>query len=85
MGYTLTLEVPEDVYEPLAKAAEQSGQKLEALAVEWLVLGMHTVIHDPLEEFIGSFTSDLPDWTEKHDEYLGQILMHSDEASTVRA
>lgn len=84
MGYTLTLEVPEDVYEPLAKAAEQSGQKLEALAVEWLLLGMHTVVHDPLEEFIGAFASDLPDWTEKHDEYLGQTLMQAGEAGAVR-
>lgn len=75
MGYTLTLEVPENIYEPLAKAAQQSGQPLEVLAVEWLATGMHTIAHDPLEEFIGTFASDLPDWTEKHDEYLGRTLL----------
>jgi hypothetical protein len=75
MGYTLTLEVSEEIYKPLARAAQKSGQTLEELAVEWLVLAMHTVQDDPLEEFIGGFASDLPDWTEKSDVYLGQALL----------
>jgi len=29
MSYVLTLEMPEDVYQPLAQAAAQAGQKLE--------------------------------------------------------
>lgn len=75
MGYTLTIEVSEEIYKPLARAAHQSGQTLEALALEWLVLAMHTVQDDPLEEFIGGFASDIPDWTEKSDAYLGQTLL----------
>lgn len=75
MGYTFTLEVSEEVYKPLARAAQRSGQTLEELAVEWLVLAMHTVQDDPLEEFIGGFASDLPDWTEQADAYLGQALL----------
>lgn len=76
MGYTLTLEVSEEIYEPLVRAAQQNGQTLEALAIEWLVLAMHTVQDDPLEEFIGGFASNLPDWTEKIDTYLGQALLN---------
>lgn len=75
MGYTLTLEVSEEIYVPLAKAAQQGGQTMEALAVEWLTLAMQAVQDDPLEEFIGGFASDLPDWTEKADLYLGQTLL----------
>jgi hypothetical protein len=30
---------------------------------------------DPVEQFIGAFASDVPDWTMQHDEYLGQALM----------
>jgi hypothetical protein len=29
---------------------------------------------DPLEKFIGAFNSEFPDWTEKHDYYLGKSL-----------
>lgn len=76
MGYTLTLEVSEEIYQPLARAAQQSSQTVEELAVEWLLLALHAVQEDPLEEFIGGFASDLPDWTEHTDEYLGQTLQH---------
>jgi len=34
MGHTLTLEVPDEVYNPLLKTAEQTGQKLEELAIQ---------------------------------------------------
>jgi hypothetical protein len=27
---------------------------------------------DPVEQFIGAFPTDVPDWASRHDEYLGQ-------------
>jgi hypothetical protein len=30
---------------------------------------------DPLEQFIGAFRSDVPDWANQPDKYLGQSLM----------
>lgn len=30
---------------------------------------------DPVEPFIGAFRSDVPDWADQHDKYLGQSLM----------
>ncbi len=30
---------------------------------------------DPVEPFIGAFPSEVPDWSTKHDEYLGKALM----------
>ena len=75
MGHTLILEVPEDVYEPLAKTAEQRGATPEKLAVEWLVIAIHKAVDDPIENFIGAFSSDIPDWADEHDKYVGLALM----------
>jgi hypothetical protein len=36
MGHTLTLDVPEDVYQSLLQQAEQAGQLPEAIAVQLL-------------------------------------------------
>lgn len=75
MGHTLTLEVPEDAYEPLAETAKQRGSTAEELAVEWLVTAIHKAMNDPVENFIGAFSSSVPDWADQHDKYLGQALM----------
>ena len=82
MGHTLTLEVPDEVYNPLLKTAEQTGQNPEELAIQWLAavvetfsaegLINHGTANDPLEEFIGAFKSDIPDWADQHDKHLGQ-------------
>ena len=75
MGHTLILEVPEDMYEPLAKTAKQAGRTPEELAVEWLVAAIRSAINDPVENFIGAFSSNIPDWADQHDKYIGQALM----------
>jgi len=75
MEHTLVLEVSEDVYEPLAKTAKQRGSSPEELAVEWLVSAIHKAIDDPVENFIGAFSSNIPDWADQHDKYLGLALM----------
>jgi hypothetical protein len=72
MSHTLTLEVPEDVYESLLKTAEQTGQQPEALAVQWLEQATQKVVDDPVEQFIGAFNSHGSDWVEHHDEYFGR-------------
>jgi hypothetical protein len=75
MEHTLVLEVSEDVYEPLAKTAKQRGSSPEELAVEWLVSAIQKAIDDPVENFIGAFSSNIPDWADQHDRYLGLALM----------
>lgn len=70
MSYTLTLEVPDDVYQSLLKTAKETGQAPEFLAVRWLATATQTPA-DPLEHFIGAFNSQGSDWIEHHDEYLG--------------
>lgn len=75
MEYTLKLEMPESVYEPLVKAAKQKGQSPEELAREWLVTAIRAAIQDPVENFIGVFKSAVPDWADQHDQYIGQTLI----------
>jgi hypothetical protein len=69
MSQSLTLNVSEEVYNHLRRAAEQADQLPEVLAAQWLSLFTRSVDTDPLEKFIGAFKSGCPDWTDKHDGY----------------
>jgi hypothetical protein len=75
MSRTLVLEIPEDVYEPLLKTAEQLGQTPEDTAVRWLENAARKSSDDPVEKFIGALGSDIPDWADEHDKYIGRELM----------
>jgi hypothetical protein len=72
MSQSLTLNVSEEVYLQLRRAAEQAGQLPEVLAAQWLALFSQGTDNDPLEKFIGAFRSGCPDWTDNHDKYIGQ-------------
>jgi hypothetical protein len=45
MAHQLTLEVPDEVYEPLTEAATQAGQTLE----EWALAGLRSHVLTPAE------------------------------------
>ena len=85
MSHTLTLEVPEDVYEALLKTAELTGQPPEALAVQWLTQATQQDARDPVEQFIGAFNSHGSDWLERHDEYLGRAAANMNQPTQDRA
>ena len=78
MAYSLILEVPEDLYEPLAKTAKRTGRTPEELAIEWLAIAVQSMLDDPVENFIGAFSSNVPDWANEHDKYIGQALVEDD-------
>jgi hypothetical protein len=71
MGHTMTLNVPESVYRSLEKRAEEAGQGLEALVVQLLASAARPGADDPVEAFIGAFSSQGSDWADQHDAYLG--------------
>ena len=77
MEHTLLLEVPENVYDVLTRTAEQMGRPREALAVEWLVATINRLVYDPLEELIGAFSSDVPNWADDHDQYIGKSIVET--------
>jgi predicted transcriptional regulator len=73
MGYQLTLQIPDALYQPLTQVADKMGQTPEELILKYLSqVVREQVANDPIEEFIGAFKSDTPDWLEHHDDYLGQ-------------
>jgi hypothetical protein len=71
MNHSLTLELPDNVYESLVKKAKQAGKSPEALAVQLLTAATQAIIDDPLEQFIGAFSSHGSDWADAHDKYFG--------------
>jgi hypothetical protein len=77
MGHTLTLDVPEDVYQALVRKAEQTGQPPEDVAVQLLATATQHRGDDPLEQFIGAFRSHRADWADQHDTYLGKSVQGS--------
>ena len=77
MGHTLTLDVPEEVYQSLLRQAEQTGQPPEAVAVQLLATATQHQVDDPLEQFIGAFRSDGVDWADQHDVYLCHLATDS--------
>jgi hypothetical protein len=42
-----------------------------------LVTAIYKAMSDPVEPFIGAFSSSVPDWADQHDNYLGQAVMDS--------
>jgi hypothetical protein len=75
MEHTLILEVPEDVYQPLIKKAQQVGLTPERVVLQWLTNAVKPLTSDPLLELAGFFESGATDISEKHDQYIGQGLM----------
>lgn len=74
MTHSITLELPENVYRTLDEEARAKGRKVEEIALEKLENGESDETEDPLDKFIGAFRSDVPDWAENHDKYLGEEL-----------
>ena len=75
MTHSLLLEVPESIYQPIVEEARAEGRKVEEIALERLANGKPKKIDDPLDEFVGAFRSDVPDWADNHDKYLSENLM----------
>lgn len=74
MKRTLTLEIPDDLYEPLVQLAKQKGQSPEALAAELLIAAGKAALDDPIEKYIGAIKSNTSGWGAQHDEYIGLSL-----------
>lgn len=74
MQHTLVIEISEDVFEPLAKTADQAGKTPEQIAVDWLAIAAQRSSNDPIEKFVGSLKSTVSDWADRHDSYLGDAL-----------
>lgn len=77
MSKTLLIELPDEIYQTLLQTAEQLGQSPEAIVTQWIVNQHQTQASDPLDNFIGAFNSEIPDWTSRHDDYLSAALLET--------
>ena len=76
MSHQLTLDLPDEVYLPLLRKAEEAGQPLPSLVGDWLA----RAIRDPrpagrFRNWAGAFASDVPDAASRHRDYLGRALL----------
>ncbi len=76
MMHQITLVIPDEVYQPLLRKAQETGQPLEAVANACLA---HALNPKPgwgrLRRWAGAFASGVPDAGLRHDEYLGHALL----------
>jgi hypothetical protein len=75
MTHQLTIDVPDDVYQPLLQKAQATGRTVEAVAKESLAESIRAAAPGSrLQPLAGLWASNVPDAAMRHDEYLGQAL-----------
>jgi hypothetical protein len=73
--HQLTIEVTDEVYQPLVERASQSGCSPESLALELIADGVKRPRRgETLRKWMGAVESDVPDAAERHDHYIGEAL-----------
>lgn len=75
MSKTVSLTIPDNLYDIITKIAKNKGQTSESLIMECVENSFASLENDPLEPFIGIIDTQGSDWSEKHDQYLGQALL----------
>ena len=76
MTHQLTLELSDEIYQPLTEKAKASGQTGEAAAQEYLAVALSQMPgYGRLRRWAGFFDSGVPDAGLRHDEYIGQALL----------
>ena len=77
MPKTLTIELPDEIYEGLQKLAEKRKTTPERIAADWVVFQADQVLNDPLEKWIGAIP--MPPWADRHDELFAESLLDESE------
>ncbi|HMO79186.1 MAG TPA: hypothetical protein PKD24_00205 [Pyrinomonadaceae bacterium] len=72
--HSLTIEVPENIYEKPAETANEQGRRVEDVALDKLPNRSEPLRDDPLDKMIGVIDSGIPDLAERHDQYIGEAL-----------
>lgn len=74
MTHSITFELPDAAYKRLVEKASKNGKRVEDFVAEQLANGDAPAVDDPFEKFIGSLETDIPDWADNHDKYIGEAL-----------
>ncbi|MCX8062815.1 MAG: hypothetical protein N3D16_09555 [Anaerolineales bacterium] len=75
MERTLSLELPDHIYQVLEKLAERTGKTPEQFAIDCLTNALQESNVDPLDQFIGAFRTGIEGWADQHDRYLGESIL----------
>ena len=74
MPKSLTIELPDEVYAVLEELAAEEGKSVQELGGEWLTAMVARILDDPLEQVIGTIKVGIPNWSERHNELLNELL-----------
>lgn len=75
MSHQLVIEIPDEVFEPLASKAQATGRSIESVAQAYLAASVRDqTASRPLLSLAGSWASGIPDTGSRHDAYLGQAI-----------
>jgi hypothetical protein len=75
MTHALTIELPDEVYQPLVDRANAEGQSPESIALNLVAMAIKPPPRGALlRKWKGALNSGIPDLAERHDHYLGQAL-----------
>ena len=77
MAKTLTIELPDEIYEGLQKLAEKCQTTPERIASNWLIYQAEQILNDPLEKWIGAIP--MSPWADRHDELFAESLLDESE------
>ena len=75
---TLTLEIPETTFVVIEEQAQNKGIEPAQLVVEWVADAIHRIQNiepDPLDALIGGLDASIDDLGERHDYYIGKVLL----------
>lgn len=73
--HQLTVEIPDNVYQPLLQKAKDRGQTVELMAQECLTALVQPVAPGSrLRKWAGALASGITDVGTRHDDYIGQAL-----------
>lgn len=73
MPKTLTIELPDEVYEVLEKLATEEGRSASELGAKWIETMAYKFLYDPLEKWIGAI--EMPPCADRHDELLSKGIL----------
>ncbi|MCI5130426.1 MAG: hypothetical protein D3904_02630 [Candidatus Electrothrix sp. EH2] len=79
MATTLTLQIPDRIYQPLQERAKKRGKTLDQIIIEWLGNAVEDGPDDPLLQLAGAFSCGVKNIGTNHDIHIGQELSNTHE------
>ncbi|MCS7185484.1 MAG: hypothetical protein N3B10_13485 [Armatimonadetes bacterium] len=73
MPKTLTIELPDEVYELLERFATDEGRTPSEVGADWIAAMASKIVEDPLEKWIGAI--EIPPCADRHNELISKSIL----------